>query len=149
LVGGERVLKAELLGPELVKPELVKPTELKASEIIRGFKFRQVRYVLTDGEGGYCVMGGLLKHFGAKDEDLVNGFLGTPRAIIEQVYSKIGGELNGYGGNGNGGNGNGGGGFVGELNSADNYKNWSDLVNLNNTGFDWEDLANFLAQQGL
>ncbi len=139
LVGGERALSQVLEikhmnGASVIKlrPKLesklkskLEPESIKASEIIRGFKFKQIREVFADGKGGYCVMGGLLKYFGAKDKDLVEGYGGTPMEIIERVYSKIGN------------------------NRDSQFDNWDDLVMMNNTGSNWEQLADFLAQQGL
>ena len=49
----------------LVQPEQIGAPK-KLSQIIREFTFPQIRGQCTDGQGRYCVYGGLLHYFGAE-----------------------------------------------------------------------------------
>ena len=96
----------------LVQPEQVEAPK-KLSQIIREFTFRQVRNLMTDKKGGYCVYAGLLKYFGSDDFD--GSCLPAYREILKLCDDKT----------------------------------LTDMINMNNNGLTFDEIASYLESKQL
>lgn len=105
--------------------------ELKASQIIRSFRFPQVSFRFKTRDG-FCVMGGLLNHFGYDMFDVEFPQLGE--WLYNPAVIKVK-ELLGYKGY--------------DLLGDSHADIWTELVRMNNDGKTFSEIADWLEERGL